>query len=58
MHRWVWDLRATPPAGGRGGRGGGGRGGAPMSAPGNYTVRLTVDGQTFTQPLIVKPDAR
>jgi photosystem II stability/assembly factor-like uncharacterized protein len=59
MHRWVWDLRPTLPAG-RGGRGGsgGGRGGAPMSAPGTCTVRLTVDGQTFTQPLIVKPDAR
>ena len=26
--------------------------------PGNYTVRLTVDGQTFTQPVMVKPDPR
>ena len=26
--------------------------------PGNYTVRLTVDGQTFTQPVTVKPDPR
>jgi photosystem II stability/assembly factor-like uncharacterized protein len=66
MHRIVWDLRSDPPAGGgrgRGGRGGGGgggggRGGPPPVAPGNYTVRLTVNGQTFTQPITVKPDPR
>ena len=52
-------------AGGRGGRGGrggggggGGRGGAPALQPGPYTVRLTVDGQTYTQPVTVKPDPR
>ena len=48
--------------GGRGGRGGGGggggRGGAPTLQPGPYTVRLTVDGQTYTQPVTVKPDPR
>jgi photosystem II stability/assembly factor-like uncharacterized protein len=35
--------------------------GAPPSspiAPGDYTVRLTVDGQTYTQPFTVKPDPR
>ena len=60
MHRFVWDLRPTPPAGGRGGRGGGGggRGGLPPVAAGGYSVKLTVDGKTFTQPLIVKPDPR
>jgi photosystem II stability/assembly factor-like uncharacterized protein len=63
MHRWVWDLRPTPPGGGRGGRGGGGgfgggRGGVPLVNPGAYTVKLTVDGQTYTQPLTVKPDPR
>jgi photosystem II stability/assembly factor-like uncharacterized protein len=26
--------------------------------PGEYTVRLTVDGETFTQPVTVKPDPR
>jgi hypothetical protein len=26
--------------------------------PGNYTVRLTVDGQTYSQPATVKPDPR
>jgi hypothetical protein len=65
MHRYVWDFRPDPPAGGgrgRGGRGGGGggggRGGPPPVAPGNYSVRLTVNGQTLTQPLVVKPDPR
>ena len=80
MHRWVWDLRATPAGGGgaargeagaagAGGRGaggaaggfggrGGGRGGAPSAQPGTYTVKLTVDGKSYTQPLTVKPDPR
>jgi photosystem II stability/assembly factor-like uncharacterized protein len=44
--------------GGRGGRGGGGRGGAPMLQPGTYSVRLTVDGQAYTQPVTIKPDPR
>lgn len=63
MHRWIWDLRATPTAGG-GGRGaggfggGGGRGGAATLPPGSYTVKLTVFGKSYTQPLIVKPDPR
>jgi photosystem II stability/assembly factor-like uncharacterized protein len=55
----------APQAGGRAGRGGrggggggGGRGGAPTLQPGPYTVRLTVDGQTYTQPATVKPDPR
>jgi photosystem II stability/assembly factor-like uncharacterized protein len=44
---------------GRGGRGGGGGGrGAAGMQPGQYTVRLTVDGQTLTQPVLVKPDPR
>ncbi len=61
MHRFVWDFRPTPPpSGGRGGRGGGGggRGGLPPSPPGSYTVRLTVNGKTLSQPLTVRPDPR
>jgi len=43
-------------AGGGGGGFGRGRGG---SVPhGTYTVRLTVDGQTYTQPLVVHADPR
>ena len=48
-------TQAAAGRGGRGGRGGGGggggRGGAPTLQPGQYTVRLTVDGQTYTQPV-------
>ncbi len=56
MHRWVWDLRPTPIAAG-GARGGGG-GGAAMQQPGFYTVKLTVSGKSYTQPLVIKPDPR
>ena len=65
MHRWVWDLHYpaptamghefpiaaiphdTPryPLG-------------PTALPGSYTVRLSVDGKTFTAPLTVKMDPR
>ena len=70
QHRWVWDLRAVTPTapgaatgGGRGGAGGGGgggfgRGGGAQVVPGTYTVRLTVDGKSHTQPLVVKRDPR
>jgi hypothetical protein len=66
MHRFVWDLHGP-------GQGGGGRGGQPpISAivhdtpwgegewmpAGAYTVTLTVNGQRYTQPLVVKPDPR
>jgi hypothetical protein len=42
--------------GGGGGRGGGfgGGGGAPLMAPGDYLVTLTVGGQTFRQKLRVE----
>lgn len=66
MHRWIWDLRPTPPAprpgggpgAGGGGGGGGFGGGRPTVLPGNYTVKLTVAGQTLTQPLVVRSDPR
>jgi hypothetical protein len=56
MHRWVWDLRGAP-ASTPGGRGGRGRG-ATISQPGRYSVRLTVDGKSYTQPLVVRQDPR
>ncbi len=61
MHRLVWDFRPTPPqrASGGGGGGGGGFGrGAILVLPGEYSVRLTVEGKTYTQPLVVKSDPR
>jgi len=42
---------AAPAVGGRGG------GNAGLQ-PGQYTLRLTVDGRMFTQPATVKPDPR
>ena len=65
MHRFVWDVHYPPPdALNRE---------FPISAivhntpqlplgafamPGKYTVKLTVDGKTYTQPLIVRMDPR
>ncbi len=65
MHRWVWDLRATPPAATHSEypiaavphrtplepQG-------PLVLPGTYTVRLTVDGLSESQSLVVKMDPR
>jgi hypothetical protein len=47
---------ATPRPGGGGG--GGGRGFGQGLQPGNYSIRLTVDGQTFTQPVTLLQDPR
>src|SRR5207244_12133278 len=65
MHRFVWDLHYPPPAAlrhdypisavyhdtPREPRG-------PWVVPGRYTVRLTVDGRTFTRALRVMMDPR
>jgi hypothetical protein len=65
MHRFVWDLHhappevleheypisATPHDTPREPRG-------PWALPGAYTVRLTVDGRAYTQPLTVRMDPR
>jgi hypothetical protein len=71
MHRFTWDMHydAMPgtPGGGRGG--GGGEVGAvphrtyrsvnsPWVPPGVYSVRLTADGKSMTQPIVVKMDPR
>jgi photosystem II stability/assembly factor-like uncharacterized protein len=59
MHRWVWDLRPTPPPRPTTGGGGSGFGRVvPNVLPGKYTVKLTVDGQSLTQTLLVKMDPR
>jgi photosystem II stability/assembly factor-like uncharacterized protein len=65
MHRWVWDLHYPPPASTHHEY--------PISAvphdtppmplgpralPGRYTVRLTVNGHSYTEPLLVKMDPR
>jgi photosystem II stability/assembly factor-like uncharacterized protein len=61
MHRWVWDLRPTPTGErGRGATGGGEFGDRRSAAvfPGTYVVRLTVSGNSYTQPLRVRMDPR
>ena len=58
MHRWIWDLRPTPPPRPAGGGGFSGRGAVPMVLPGIYTVKLSVGGKSYTQPLVVKMDPR
>jgi photosystem II stability/assembly factor-like uncharacterized protein len=68
-HRFSWDLRYNPVSDDAGGGGGGGAGGAvphrtytnvnaPWAPPGAYTVRLTVDGKAYTQPLALRLDPR
>jgi photosystem II stability/assembly factor-like uncharacterized protein len=67
LHRFLWDIHYQPIPGG------GGRGGLPIAAvphdtvpapsgpwaaPGVYTVKLTVDGKSYTQPLTLKMDPR
>ncbi len=71
MHRFSWDMHYDPiPGAGGGGRGGGGGGGgavphrtypgvnSPWVAPGTYSVRLTVDGKSQTQPIAIRMDPR
>jgi photosystem II stability/assembly factor-like uncharacterized protein len=63
MHRFVWDLHYLGAGGGRRGEMAAmmamfGFGGGPWAMPGNYTVKLTVNGQSFEQPLTVKMDPR
>jgi len=71
MHRFWWDMHYDPiPGGGGGGRGGGGGANgavphrtypavaSPWVAPGVYSVRLTANGRTLTQPITIKMDPR
>jgi photosystem II stability/assembly factor-like uncharacterized protein len=70
MHRFTWDLHYQPIPGAGGGRGGAGlpisavpydtvpAPTTPWVAPGTYTVALTVNGKTYSQPIVVKQDPR
>ena len=65
LHRWVWNLRYAPPysvthgypisavphATPRDPQG-------PLALPGEYRVRLTVEGHPLEQPLTLRPDPR
>ncbi|HZU21581.1 MAG TPA: hypothetical protein VE998_02045, partial [Terriglobales bacterium] len=56
MHRFYWDLRYAPAVEGGGGRFGAAAG--PWAVPGQYTVKLLANGQTYAQPLTVAMDPR
>jgi hypothetical protein len=65
MQRWKWDFHYPPPAGVARSLGmqailrdtpTGPFG--PKALPGEYTVKLTVDGKSFTQPLTLRIDPR
>ena len=70
MHRFTWDLHYQPLPGGGAGRGAGAlpiaavpyntvpAPTAPWARPGTYTLKLTVDGKSYTQPIAVKQDPR
>ena len=47
LHRYVWDLHYSSPGAPRR------RGGGPIVAPGKYTVRMLVNGATYSQPLVI-----
>jgi hypothetical protein len=57
MHRFTWDLHYAT-AGPAGRFGFFGFGGGPWAVPGQYSVRLTVDGQSYTRPLTLRMDPR
>ena len=55
LHRFEWDMRHLgpwTPSGTRSSRG------APLASPGNYFIRLEVDGATFIQPFNLLMDPR
>jgi len=54
MNSFNWDLRYSPAVSFPGMIFWGGGTNGPEAAPGKYTVRLTADGKTITQPLVVK----
>jgi photosystem II stability/assembly factor-like uncharacterized protein len=56
MHRFVWDLHWTAPPG-SGGRGRFGASGC-WALPGEYTIKLTAGGESYSQPLTVVIDPR
>ena len=65
MHRWMWDLHYATPSSSRseypisaipGDTPKAPQG--PLALPGNYTVKLTVNSRTYSEPLLVKMDPR
>jgi hypothetical protein len=60
MHRYIWDMRwgSSGTEGAIDDEDGWGAPRPPRIAPGDYTLKLTIDGKSFTQPLKVTMDPR
>ncbi len=58
MHRFVWDLHYPGAPGGNPTFRMFGVGAGPWAPPGQYQVKLSVNGQSYAQPLTVKMDPR
>src|SRR5205823_14201325 len=58
LNRFVWNLRYEDSTKVPGAILWGGSNSGPMAVPGNYQVRLTVHGKSFTQPLEIKSNPR
>jgi len=58
LNRFVWDMRYPDPTRFPGMILWAGQTNGPRIVPGNYQVKLSVDGQTFTEPFEVKADPR
>jgi len=58
MNRLIWDLRMSDPEQVPGAFYAGLPPRGPRVAPGQYTVKLTVAGKSYEQPLTMKPDPR
>ncbi len=58
MNRFVWDMRYPDASSFPGMIYWAGSSRGPVAVPGNYTVTLTVDGKTFSQPFVIKKDPR
>ena len=58
LNRFEWDLRYEPPSVVPGAVSWGGRPVGPFAVPGEYQVRLTVAGKSYTAPLKLEEDPR
>jgi photosystem II stability/assembly factor-like uncharacterized protein len=58
LNRFVWDLRDKPASKVVGVAGWGGGPAGPLVVPGTYQAKLTVGGETYTAPIVIKEDSQ
>ncbi|HEV2182269.1 MAG TPA: hypothetical protein VGR39_01195, partial [Candidatus Acidoferrales bacterium] len=58
LNRFEWDLRYEPPSVVPGAVAWGGRPIGPLAVPGDYQVKLTAEGKSYTAPLKLEEDPR